>query len=140
MNNRRLALVATLLAVGATGVARADDTSSRKDPGAAGLEVTMRIIEDPAAISPEAITRRITLPVAGGQDGAPPPNETEGRKVSETAREAGRESGEDVAERARELAERAGEQREEFGRSRADELRPEPPGRPEIQPPVPPRP
>jgi hypothetical protein len=134
IRQQHLALVATLLAVGATGVALADDTPSRKDQGAAGLEVTMRIIEDPAAISPDAITRRLTLPVAGG-DETPP---GEGQAVSETAREAGRESGEDVAERARELAERASEQREEFGRSRAEELRPEPPGRPE--PPVPPRP
>ena len=114
------------------GRARADD-----------LDVTMRVIEDPDAVSPEAITRRISLPEPRGEDGravSPQGMPTDGPDVSETAREGGREFGEEIAEQARELAEQASEQREEFGRSRADELQPDPPEPPDTDPPVPPRP
>jgi hypothetical protein len=136
---RQYLAILVAAALGATGTALANETPARNAKGAGGLEVTMRIIEDPAAISAEAVTRRIELPVEREGDGNQPAGEADGPGGSETAREAGRAYGEDVAERARELAERAGQQREEFGRSRAEE-RPEPPAKPDIQPPAPPRP
>lgn len=102
----------------------------------APLAVTMRIIEDPEAIGADAVTRRISLPpaaeVRGLRDGVGPSG------MSEQATERGREFGEEVAERAREMREKASENRENFGRSRAEQMRPELPERPE--PPRPPRP
>jgi hypothetical protein len=139
MKRHYLALLAALAALGATGTALADETPARNAKGAGGLEVTMRIIDDAAAISAEAVTRRIELPLERDGNGEPPADGADGPAVSEAAREAGRGYGEGAAERARELAERAGQQREEFGRSRAEE-RPEPPAKPDIQPPAPPRP
>lgn len=111
----------------------------------APLAVTMRIIEDPEAVDAKAVTRRISLPPAAE---APGPGERADDAAarehgnapgkSEQAMERGREFGEAVSERAREMREKASENREEFGRSRAEEMRPERPERPE--PPRPPRP
>ena len=136
-------LVTTLLALAWSSAALASDAAAGK--GAApersrgDLEVTMRIIEDPDAMDAAAITRRITLPapVAPVQEADRSPRESaaNGPETSQEARERGREFGQETAERARQMAEQASEQREEFGRSRAEEMRPDPP-----QPPKPPQP
>lgn len=105
------------------------------------LGVTMRIIENPAALGSDAVTRRIVLPapVADSNEGEAPGAAPRGRETSEQAREQareqGREFGIDASERGREMSEQARERREEFGRSRAEEARPETP-----QPPPRPRP
>jgi hypothetical protein len=96
------------------------------------LDVTMRIIADPEALRPDAVTRFITLPApperpAPAADPQPALGLGDGQQVSEEARAKGREFGQEVAERAREMAEQASEKREDFGRSRAKEKRPEPP-------------
>jgi|GEM_PF-6245689 len=139
MMNRQIALAAMLCAFGWSGAGAAD----APPPGtrADGLDVTMRIIEDPDAMSTEAIARRLELPLPRGEnDGSPPGGPVDGEAVSEAARELGREFGEQVSDQARELAEQASGMREEFGRTRAEEARPELPERPEIEPPAPPRP
>ena len=100
------------------------------------LGVTMRIIDDPAALGGEMVTRRISLPpVLPVEDDENAELVHTGERVSEQARERGREFGVDVAERAREMGEEARERREDFGRSRAEEARPERP-----RPPRPPGP
>jgi len=111
----------------------------------APLAITMRIIEDPEAIDASAVTRRISLPPAaearGPRDSAGGPEVRERGNApgrGEQATERGREFGAEVSERAREMREQASENREDFGRSRAEEMRPELPERPE--PPQPPRP
>ena len=142
MIHRSLALMLALAIFAWTDAALAEDEPHRDPSRADDLDVTMRIIEDPDAVSPEAITRRISLPAPRGEDGrdvSPQDTPADGPEVSETAREGGREFGKEVAEQAREMAEQAKEQREEFGRSRAEELRPDPPERPDPDPPVPPR-
>jgi pyruvate/2-oxoglutarate dehydrogenase complex dihydrolipoamide acyltransferase (E2) component len=108
--------------------------ASAADPEAADeLDVTMRLIGDPEALRPESITRRLSLPTpqpapaAAQESSAAAPPAAQGLATSEAARELGREHGQEVAERAREMAEQAREQREDFGRSRAEEMRPEPP-------------
>jgi hypothetical protein len=142
MTHRQLVLTAALCTLGWTGAALASDEAPEgKREG--GLDVTMRIIEDPDAPAAEGITRRIALPFPADVNGDPvfpPRGPVNGLEVSEAAREFGREFGEEVSDRARDLGEQAREQREEFGRSRAEELRREPPAPPEIDPPVPPRP
>jgi hypothetical protein len=140
--NRRIALAATLCALGWSGAGVADTDPAPQGARAASLEVTMRIIEDPDAVSTEAITRRLELPSPRGErDGATPPGgPADGEAISEAARELGREFGEQASDQARDLAEQASGMREEFGRTRAEEARPELPERPEIEPPVPPRP
>jgi hypothetical protein len=97
----------------------------------------MRIIENPAALGSEAVTRRIVLPApaAASNEGEAPDAAPRGLETSEQAREQGREFGIDASERGREMSEQARERREEFGRSRAEEARPETP-----QPPPRPRP
>jgi len=142
MINRQMALAATLCALGWSGASAADADAPPPGTRADGLDITMRIIEDPDAMSTEAITRRLELPLPRGEnDGAAPPGgPVDGLVVSEAARELGQEFGEQVADQARELAEHASGIREEFGRSRAEDARPELPERPEIEPPVPPRP
>jgi hypothetical protein len=142
MINRQIALAATLCALGWSGAGAADPDAPPQAARADGLDLTMRIIEDPDAMSTEAIARRLELPSPRGEnEGATPPGEpADGQAVSEAARESGREFGEQVSDQARELAEQARGMREEFGRSRAEEARPERPERPEIEPPVPPRP
>jgi hypothetical protein len=142
MTHRQLVLTAALCTLGWTGAALAADEAP-KGKQADGLDVTMRIIEDPDALGAEGITRRIALPFPADENGnrvLPPGGPVNGLEVSEEAREFGREFGEEVSDRARDLGEQASEQREEFGRSRAEELRPELPEPPEIDPPVPPRP
>jgi hypothetical protein len=142
MINRQIALAATLCALGWSGAGAADPDAPPQDTQSDGLELTMRIIEDPDAMSAEAIARRLELPSPRGEnDGATPPGgPVDGQAVSEPARELGREFGEQASDQARELAEQASGMREEFGRTRAEEARPELPERPEIEPPVPPRP
>ena len=130
------------LAWSATAVA--EDRPAPRGPGGNGLEITMRIIEDPGAVRPEGISRRIMLPVApAGEehaDATPPAKQATGAAIDASAREHGREFGAEVSAQARELAEQASELRDEFGRSRAEEMRPDPPERPEIERPKPPRP
>jgi hypothetical protein len=127
-----------------TASAGAEDRPAPREPGGNGLEITMRIIEDPAAVRPEGISRRIMLPMApAGEENAdatPPAEQANGAAIDASAREHGREFGSEVSDQARELAEQASELRDEFGRSRAEEMRPEPPERPEIERPSPPRP
>ena len=99
------------------------------------LGLTMRIIDDPEALGGEAVTRRISLPpvlpVTDDEDDELTKPMHAGERVSEQARERTREFGADVAERASEraseMSEHARERREDFGRSRADEARPERP-------------
>jgi len=142
MTHRQLILTAALCTLSWTAAALAADEA----PGGKrvdGLDVTMRIIEDPDALGAEGITRRIALPFFADENGDPvlaPGGPVNGLEISEAARGFGREFGEEVSDRARDLGEQASEQREEFGRSRAEELRPELPGPPEIDPPAPPRP
>jgi hypothetical protein len=130
MISRQVQLSAALLALSLGSAALADETGAAPRPATerGELEVTMRIIEDPEAIAADAVMRRISLPPAAARGGAEarPERATEGS-------ESGREFGQEVSQRARELAEQAKEQREEFGRSRAEEMRPEPP-----EPPGPP--
>ena len=121
------ALLSLSLSCGAAALADETDPAARPANERSELEVTMRIIEDPEAIAAEAVMRRISLPPAA-QDGI----ERKPEGVAEGS-ERGREFGEEVSERARELAEQAKEQREDFGRSRAEDMRPEPP-----EPPGPP--
>lgn len=131
MISRHMGLAAILLLLCCGSAALADETRDAAPPASerGELEITMRIIEDPEAISADAVMRRIALPPAvAARDGA------KGTPERATERkENGREFGQEVSERARELAEQAKEQREEFGRSRAEEMRPEPP-----EPPGPP--
>jgi hypothetical protein len=119
---KKACMTGLLLVFNPLSAALADPPAAEAPRPPAPPELTMRIIENPDAVSPEAITRRIELPPLPAQAPA-------------AARDRGPEPGEAAADKARELAERAAEQREEFGRSRAEEMRPEPP-----QPPTPPRP
>lgn len=114
MTHRPLAFMLALCALGWSGLVLAEDEAGNDDARADDLEITMRLIEDPDAVGPEAVTRRITLPSPAGE------NEPSGAPAD------GPEAG-DMA-------------REEFGRTRAEELRPEPLEPPRIDPPKPPRP
>lgn len=142
MMNRQIALAAMLCTFGWSGAGATDADAPPPGTPAAGLDITMRIIEDPDAMSTEAITRRLVLPLPRSENegSTPPGGPVDGQAVSEAAREHGREFGEQVSDQARELAEQASGMREEFGRTRAEEARPELPERPEIEPPAPPRP
>jgi hypothetical protein len=131
-----LALTAALAAFGWPGAALANDEAPPAIPDPS--QVTMRIIEDPEAMSAEAITRRIVLPLPpAAEEDAATGAEGEGRATADAARTEGRDHGQEAAERGREVADDARERREDFGRARADEARRDPP-RPE--PPAPPRP
>jgi hypothetical protein len=139
-----IVLAAALGSLAWAASAAAEDRPAPREPAGNGLDITMRIIEDPAALRPEGISRRIMLPVTPAgeeQAGATPPAEqADGAAIEASAREQGREFGAEVSEQARELAEQASELRDDFGRSRAEEMRPDPPERPEIDRPEPPRP
>lgn len=139
-----IVLAAAFGSLAGSATAVAEDRPAPREPGGNGLEITMRIIEDPGAVRPEGISRRIMLPVApAGEkhgDAIPPAAQANGAAVEASAREHGREFGAGVSEQARELAEQASELRDEFGRSRAEDMRPAPPERPEIERPGPPRP
>lgn len=122
------------------GTATAQEAEQTTDD----LNVTMQIIEDPAAVLPEAVTRRIELPSGASghaRDAAQP-----GLDTADDARQH-REQGWDNATEAREqnrewgleMAEQAAAERENFGRSKAESMRPETP-EPQINPPAPPRP
>ncbi len=124
------------------GPARAADGDPPREtaaerPERPELSLTMRIIEDPDALGADTVTRRLSLP-------PPKMRERSGRPADGQADDAGDDSPgrgkphslrEQAAERAREMAEQARERREDFGRSRAEERRPERP-----DPPNPPRP
>lgn len=142
-NNAVLTAVLLTLASAGSALASDDRGDSRSETSAESrtetrtqarseLGVTMRIIENPEALGPEAVTRVITLPPplppVENDGGATPP--VNGVEVAEHARESGREFGAEVAERARDMSESASERREDFGRSRAEEARPEMPARP----------
>jgi len=131
MNSRNSILLAGLL----LGLAHAPAALAEDPPVPAEApsppEVTMRIIENPDAVAPESITRRIALPPAPPA----PPRAGAQEQGSERQRH---ELSEEAAERGRDMADQAAERREEFGRSRAEEMRPERPEPPE--PPKPPRP
>lgn len=137
---RNTAVAIALGALGWAGAAMAEDPVPQPAAGTKGLEITMRIIEDPDAVAAEAITRRLELPTPSGETGergaAPPGGPDEGKGLGKEAQQHGREFGAEVSERARDHSEQAAEQREDFGRSRAEKMRPE---KPEIDPP-PPRP
>lgn len=137
-------LAAALGSLAWTAGAVAEDRPAPREASGNGLEITMRIIEDPAALRPEGISRRIMLPLApAGEEHAeatPPAEQANGVATDASVREHGREFGAEASEQARELAEQASELRDEFGRARAEEMRPEPPKRPEIERPEPPRP
>jgi hypothetical protein len=130
-----LALTAAFCAFGCAGVALAQDEAPPVSPDPS--QVTMRIIEDPEAMSAEVITRRIVLPLPPAAEDDAPGGAAEGRGTADAARTQGRDQGQEAAERGREVADEARERREDFGRARADEVRRDPP-RPE--PPSPPRP
>lgn len=151
MKRHVLLLAGMLLVLGHAPRAMADDPPAAPEAPLAPppLDVTMRVIDNPDAVAPEAITRRIALPPApprpetqergrARERAEAPAGETERNEIAQEARERQREFGQEAAERAREMAEQAAEQREEFGRSRAEEMRPERPDPPE--PPRPPRP
>lgn len=151
MNTRLLPLACCLLAIGPVATAPwaaalAADPPPRPDPVApapAPADITMRIIENPDAMAPEAITRRLELPVAPARKApgdvqdqkAGPERGKDARQQAREASESAREFGAEAAERAREMRDQAAEQREDFGRSRAEEMKPERP-----EPPRPPRP
>jgi hypothetical protein len=150
MNTRTLPLACCLLAVAPWATALGADPPAGSGQGApTPPDITMRIIENPDAMAPEAITRRLALPAAparearsaeeaeeeAGKSGAAPGGEADARERAREASERGREFGEEAAERARDMSDRAADQREDFGRSRAEEMRPERP-----EPPRPPRP
>lgn len=137
MGYRNIVPAIVLCSLGGLPLAVAEEQPPRRTGAAEGLEITMRIIEDPDAIAAEAITRRLELPTPrGARDSGPPPGPAEGAGKGEAAGQQGKEFGAEVSERARELARQAGEQREEFGRSKAEEMRPDPP-RPPAPPPRP---
>ncbi|NGX16967.1 hypothetical protein [Wenzhouxiangella sp. XN24] len=99
------------------------------------LSLTMRIIEDPDALGAGAVTRRLSLPPPRLRevDSRPPDGRSDQAGGEAPGRGSGRPLREQAAERARDMAEQARERREDFGRSRAEELRPErpdPPNRP----------
>jgi hypothetical protein len=138
MNTRHNIMLAGLL----LGLAHAPAALADDPPPPAEAppppEVTMRIIENPDAVASESITRRLQLPPA------PPAtqrDETRGRPSEQERAQAPEsearhsEAAQEAAERGREMTEQAAERREEFGRSRAEEMRPERP-----EPPTPPRP
>lgn len=135
---RTTAAAIALGALGWTGAAMADDPAPQPAAGPKGLEITMRIIEDPDAMAAEAITRRLELPTPNGETGergaTRPAGPVEGKGIDKATQQQGKEFGAEVSERARDQAEQAGEQREDFGRSRAKEMRPD---KPEIDPPPP---
>lgn len=127
--NIRLAII--LCSLSGWHVAVADDQAPPRSDGAEGLEITMRIIEDPDAIAAEAITRRLELPAPPQRnDAAPPTGPADDPGNKDAAKEKGKEFGAEMSERARDLAQQASEQREDFGRSKAEEMRPDPPGPP----------
>jgi hypothetical protein len=132
-----LALTAALCTLGWAGVSYAEDKAP--PPASDPSQVTMRIIDDPDAMSAESITRRIPLPLPAEAEDDMPGAAADGRETADTARERGQDQGRAAADRAREVAEEASERREDFGRGRADEVRRDPP-RPQIDPPAPPRP
>lgn len=134
MDYQNITLAIILCSLGGWHVAVADDQAPHRTEGAEGLEITMRIIEDPDAIATEAITRRLELPAPPEGNGtAPPVGPAEGAGNSDAAKQKGKEFGAEVAERGRDLAQQASEQREDFGRSKAEAMRPDRP-----QPPAPP--
>lgn len=133
MTIKKSFLAAALLALALPGMAAAADPADAADRPSGGqgkdLDLTMRIIENPAALGAEAVTRRIPLPppvpaVPAAREEKPRAGE---RGAGEEAREKGREFGKEAAERARDRAERAAERGEDFGRSRAEKKRPGPP-------------
>lgn len=149
MRTRRL-LTTLVLALGPVSLAVAAGPETPPAPPApAPLDVTMRVIEKPDEVAPEAVMRRIGLPPAPDaqvreeervrertrERAEAPEDAGVGKEVATEARERNREFGEEAAERAREMNEHAAEQREQFGRSKAEENRPERP-----EPPRPPRP
>jgi hypothetical protein len=148
MKARNLVLTGLVLALGPAALAVAADPPDPPPPPAP-LDVTMRVIQDPEAMGPDAVTRRIAMPpppatVVGEEarvqervreQSKAPADAGEGNEVAIQARERNREFGEEAAERARDMADDAAERREQLGRSRAEEMRPEPP-----EPPRPPRP
>lgn len=149
MKARRL-LTTLVLALGPVSLAvAAGPEAPAAPPAPAPLDVTMRVIEKPDEVAPEAVMRRIGLPPApDAQAGAEeqvrertreraeaPEDAGTGKEIATQARERNREFGQEAAERAREMSENAAEQREEFGRSKAEQNRPERP-----EPPRPPRP
>lgn len=145
MRARKLILTGIVLALGPVSMAVAADPP----PAPVPPDVTMRIIKDPAAMAPEAITRRIEMPPPPGESagqevrvqeqvreqGKAPEEAGEGEEHSYQVRERNREFGEEAAERAREMSDEAAERREQLGRSRAEGMRPEKP-----ETPRPPRP
>lgn len=149
MKARRL-LTTLVLALGPVSLAAAAGPEAPAAPPApAPLDVTMRVIEKPDEAAPEAVMRRIGLPPAPAaqvreeervrertrEQTEAPEHAGVGKEVATEARERNREFGQEAAERAREMSEHAAEQREQFGRSKAEENRPERP-----EPPRPPRP
>ena len=145
MRARNLILTGAVLALGPVSVAVAADPPPPPVPP----DVTMRVIKDPAAMAPEAITRRIEMPPPPGESvgqearveekvreqSKAPEDAGEGEEDTYRAQERNREFGEEAAERAREMSDQAAERREQLGRSRAEGMRPEKP-----EPPRPPRP
>jgi hypothetical protein len=132
-----LALTATLCTLGWAGISHAEDKAP--PPVTDPSQVTMRIIDDPDAMSAESITRRIQLPLPAAAEDDTPGASAAGREGADVARERGQDQGRAAADRARDVAEEAIERREDFGRARAEEVRRDPP-RPQIDPPAPPRP
>jgi len=117
-------------ALGADGDPR---EATLERPDRPELSLTMRIIEDPDALGADAVTRRLSLPPPGLREGGmrPANDENDTTKGAPPGREEGRPLREQASERAREMAEQARERRENFGRSRAEDLRPERPEPPE---------
>ena len=136
-------IIALAFACGLSLSALAQEKSEKRDD----LDVTMQIIVDPNAKSPDEVVRRIPLPAprpadparASPEKGKPDAADREKNQKQE-ARELGREASERARERARETA----QQREEARNSNADRGKdkdkdkdkdrdrpnPEPPGRP----------
>jgi len=115
--------------------------AQQSPPDRDDLDVTMQILADPDAKTPEDIVRRIPLPAHKAAEPGKPAAQNENRKPDaadkgqERAREA-QELGREMSESARDKAKEAAEQREQARRSITEQARehpnkpPEPPGRP----------
>jgi hypothetical protein len=118
----------------------------QSDPKRDELDVTMQVIQDPAAKLPDEVVRRIPLPERkqntppdpkAGNKPEKPDAAAEDKERARDAKDAGREMGQSAKDRAKEAA----EQREQARRSEAEDRRrnprppPDPPGRPPGRPP-----
>lgn len=138
---RAVMMVCVMLATSAVLYPVDRALAQQSPPARNDLDVTMQIIADPDARTPEDIVRRIPLPAHKPAEPGKPAAQNENRKPDaadkgqERAREA-QELGREMSESARDKSKDAAEQREQARRSITEQARehpnqpPEPPGRP----------